>query len=514
MYRIKLTSGEEAVYNSIDALAVAVRSGEVTGDALIFHRRAERWLAINTHPHYLSIQSRQGASPQAPSVTPEATNTRAVENRDAAIQEKVKRLREMQRPIARPRPSADFDRPAPLLEDIPAALPPEPPEPLTPPVARPDPTPFELPLIETESIAAPLPLTEDPIIAPQAEDDNDIWKSLATTGQDVEPAHARPRRLPLVPIAAVLVLVAAGAGIVAWAPWKKMGNKQSVQTLASTSSSQGPVSEGSSASAPARKNSSAGSRSNVGFAGDDTSLGDVPLTAVADTTSEDPAILDVRAPRAPRLPSDLEASAGMQATMNNSASITISPAALAKNYESSYAEAHEEMWSRLEKMGFSDLFAADKLASAEQLQEARRTLALAAATIREYRETESRIEKAYQDTLELVGQRLGLSAQELQGWDTRKSLKEAPGSARMVDDLLAQIDNIYGLIAGEEGRYEIDGSTIVFENTESARRYGTLRTAITPRVSSWAKTNPAELPASLRPVIKAIGDTRPPVETT
>lgn len=499
MYRIKLTSGQEAVYNSIDALAVAVRSGEVTGDALIYHRRAERWLAINTHPHYQSIQARQGGASQS-AVTPEATSARAVENRDAAIQEKVKRLREMQRPIARPRPAVDVERPAP-------------PEPIA---AAP-------PMIEPESVPAPVPLSDEPIIAPPpvdvtpsapapapAPEADDIWKSLSTAEHAVESAAPRRRRIPLGPIAAVLTLAAAAAGIVAWAPWSRLGNQQSVQTLASTSPG---LASGIPAASSPDPQDTVKTPSVIGFAGDDTSQGDVPLTSQP-VTPEATSIPDVRAPRAPRLPSDLNGSAAMQTTMNTSTSITISPAALAQNYESSYAAAQSDMAARLENIGFSNLFDSEKLASAGRLQEARRTLALAAATIREYRAKESEIEEAYRDTLKLVGQRLGLSAQELQGWDTRKSLKEAPGSARMVDDLLAQIDNIYGLIAGEEGRYEVNGSTIVFGNAESARRYGTLRTAITPRVSSWAKTDPAELPASLRPVIKAIGDTRPPVETT
>jgi hypothetical protein len=61
MYRIKLASGQETVYQSIDELTNAVTSGEVTGDASIYHQRADRWLSISNHPHYQIAISRAQA---------------------------------------------------------------------------------------------------------------------------------------------------------------------------------------------------------------------------------------------------------------------------------------------------------------------------------------------------------------------------------------------------------------------------------------------------------------------
>ncbi|MGH7585587.1 MAG: hypothetical protein ACREMH_05010, partial [Gemmatimonadales bacterium] len=64
MYRIRLTDGRELEYPSIQEFSAAVREGTVDADASIYHRRAERWLPVREHPHF--IRAREEAS-QAPS---------------------------------------------------------------------------------------------------------------------------------------------------------------------------------------------------------------------------------------------------------------------------------------------------------------------------------------------------------------------------------------------------------------------------------------------------------------
>ena len=66
MYRIRLTDGRELEYPSIQEFSAAVRDGTVDEDASIYHRRAERWLPVREHPHF--IRAREEAR-QAPSPT-------------------------------------------------------------------------------------------------------------------------------------------------------------------------------------------------------------------------------------------------------------------------------------------------------------------------------------------------------------------------------------------------------------------------------------------------------------
>ena len=553
MYRIKLTSGEETVYNSIDALAVAVRSGEVTPDALIYHRRADRWLAISTHPHYQTIQARSTtpAAPAAPvaqapvqpvptpsPATPpvparpsqEAENEQAVENRDAMIQAKVQRLREMQRPLAEPRspvsravveppalePAAAPEPLPPMMSEAPA----EPAASVETPPAEEDATAAEpvaesipleeadaeealadLPMLEVEDTHEPVPSPD--LVMPPAEE--------PAAGADFDYAPASPatprRRVPVALAVAAIVTLAVTVGAVVWHPWSRGKGGDSVQTLASTSPSPTGLPSGAT-SAPVQPLEDTARTSSI-------VAPEIPAAPEQAPARGQDSIPTARAPRPPALQMDLNAaSAALEPGVGSGTQISISPTVLASHYASAYDQAQSEMNARLSQIGFSDLFDATRLSSTEKLQSARRTLALAGATIRQYRERENRIELAYRDTLNQVGKRLGLSEQEMRGWDKRKILKESSESARMVDDLLAQIDNVYGLIAGEEGRYQVKGSSIVFSSPETARRYGTLRTAITPRVSSWSNTPPADLPATLRPVVRAIGNTRLPLETT
>jgi hypothetical protein len=64
MYRIRLASGEEQTYRSIQELTAGVERGEVASSASIYHQRTDRWLPIESHPHYRMV--REGAAPSVP----------------------------------------------------------------------------------------------------------------------------------------------------------------------------------------------------------------------------------------------------------------------------------------------------------------------------------------------------------------------------------------------------------------------------------------------------------------
>ena len=54
MYRIRSSSGEEAVFKTLEEFNAAVRSGIITAEDEIFHSRANKWLDVGSHPHYRS----------------------------------------------------------------------------------------------------------------------------------------------------------------------------------------------------------------------------------------------------------------------------------------------------------------------------------------------------------------------------------------------------------------------------------------------------------------------------
>lgn len=70
MYRIRLTTGEEAVFRTVAELALAIRSGVVSPKSEVFHNAETRWLPLETHPEYMALVTgkRPAITAQAPEV--------------------------------------------------------------------------------------------------------------------------------------------------------------------------------------------------------------------------------------------------------------------------------------------------------------------------------------------------------------------------------------------------------------------------------------------------------------
>lgn len=61
MMRILLASGEEAVYRTVDELAMGISSGTITADARFFDLPSQDWRAIDGHPEYHEALARAAA---------------------------------------------------------------------------------------------------------------------------------------------------------------------------------------------------------------------------------------------------------------------------------------------------------------------------------------------------------------------------------------------------------------------------------------------------------------------
>lgn len=63
MFRIRLTSGEDTVFRSVEELALGIQSGVITPDAQVFHAPSQRWRPITTEPEYAPACRRASALP-------------------------------------------------------------------------------------------------------------------------------------------------------------------------------------------------------------------------------------------------------------------------------------------------------------------------------------------------------------------------------------------------------------------------------------------------------------------
>ena len=72
MYRIRSSSGEEAVFKTLEEFNAAVRSGIIAAEDEIFHSRANKWLDVKSHPHYRSALGlgEENGNGHAPRLTP------------------------------------------------------------------------------------------------------------------------------------------------------------------------------------------------------------------------------------------------------------------------------------------------------------------------------------------------------------------------------------------------------------------------------------------------------------
>jgi len=70
MYLIRLPSGREASFETLQELVGAIQRGDVQRDAVIFHHRTNQWLPIERHPHFQDSSLGAAADPPPEPVAP------------------------------------------------------------------------------------------------------------------------------------------------------------------------------------------------------------------------------------------------------------------------------------------------------------------------------------------------------------------------------------------------------------------------------------------------------------
>ncbi len=128
MYRIRLVSGKEQIYPSIQELTAGVQRGEVTAEAEIYHQRSERWLSIESHPHFRMAQEGGTATrtsrlkftrPSSPVPTSSVLPTPVAQKPDQGDLEELNRLLVLLDPLPMP---AQRPEPAPPVAPAPPEL--------------------------------------------------------------------------------------------------------------------------------------------------------------------------------------------------------------------------------------------------------------------------------------------------------------------------------------------------------------------------------------------------------
>ena len=66
MYLVEIEAGREQLYQSVEALAAAIRGGVIGPESRIFHRASSSWISITLHPEYRKVVAAPPAEPLPP----------------------------------------------------------------------------------------------------------------------------------------------------------------------------------------------------------------------------------------------------------------------------------------------------------------------------------------------------------------------------------------------------------------------------------------------------------------
>lgn len=333
MYRIRLTTGEEAVFRSVEELALAVRSGVVSPKAEVFHKTANRWLPVELHPDYRTAAS--GKHPARPPDDKKGTTAKR-----PAITAKT--------PVPPPAPGP---MPGPRLSG-PAPNP-----------GGPAQGPPSLPLPPSRSTlkATPGPGAGAPLPAPVA--------GIPAAQRSAEPGSSRRRRTLLAWATATGAILLFGAGAVLAAPtirdWAAAGLPQpKAMEEGMTALPPDPIqSPGMDAWPP----SAAASHPEPGLV----------------------APLDPEAPALVPAPSPLEDDPSTRVSSLRASRTS------GMSYTEAYAEARAELDESLGYVQFRRVFSRARFSSADSIRAARRMISAAGNILRAYRGREVMLEQTY-----------------------------------------------------------------------------------------------------------------------
>ena len=188
----------------------------------------------------------------------------------------------------------------------------------------------------------------------------------------------------------------------------------------------------------------------------------------------------------------------------------MTPSELRRSYAEAYANARTAMDSDLALAGVGRLLSNARLSSRDSLRSGRRLITSARNIIRVFHGDEVQIERAYRDTVAFQTAKMGWTRNQQADWKSRATLKESYEGSQLSDSLLNHIDALYTLLLGRWSEYELRGGVIVFDDPTAANEYD--------RIAKWLNRTIARLDTgsenttapTARRLVRGLGGTRPP----
>ncbi len=450
MYRIRLPSGTEQIYTSIQELADAVRQGAVGRDASIFHRRTGQWLPLESHPYFAYASSDAADSDKKPPEDSAADPWSTETDQSSAAPPA---------PAAPPEPPRPPAQPEPRISTI-GPMPPRPIKPdFTPPVVE--------PVIRPEPPSRIAPLGPIP---PRSEPPRLVHEPIAPTPMKVEPLPAAPPTEP--------------------EPRRRRG-----RTARDYTASAEPLS----VSPPRGRRTGMwillivilGSAVGL-LIGQKLLLPGGPTEVVP----ADDATAPVRVPNLRGPVPDRPQAQGVDPTA------PVGVEALIDRRANAFEAARANLRNMLDEAGLATILNVRSYTSPDGAQAARRNIAASLNVIGQFRRREVMIEQAYEDSARFQTERAGWSRQAIERWDNRPVVREPYASANLAESLLADADSLLAILTATEEGWGIQGETLVFGDPARAAAWRAQRDRI--RLQAGEPVNdPAGRP-TLSPVRAAV----------
>jgi hypothetical protein len=216
-------------------------------------------------------------------------------------------------------------------------------------------------------------------------------------------------------------------------------------------------------------------------------------------------------PRAPKLRTKLlhDALTGATATKRGGNSLD----ALVARYSAAHDSARARLEAGMRVARLSRLFAVQRLSPGGGVTDTRMSLAGAANFIRVYRQQQTAIERAYQDTVTAMARKEGWSPRKVRAWYSRTPRKEAASLELLSGSLVASVDSVLALLTDQAGAYNIRGTAIAFEDPAAGQSYGGLRRRIKSQIDAAIAAGGATSAGPAGLLLQAIGTTSLPRET-
>jgi hypothetical protein len=520
MYRIRLATGEEAVYRTVQELAQAVASGMVSPDAEVYHKAANRWLPVNTHPDYRAAMatgqqtainpaiSIPGPSPGGATPTPAAppATSKTPSGKSPALTVGPP-------PTAKPTPPkapAAAEPPARTRTSKSTAIPEDldnfellPPGPVEEPSKQQTRQSAAIQLTPPMSGASTTKTTAiNPSLGPPPGSTLPAQAEMIDLTAEEPPIILAPPPAPMLPapvrgplldrskivlIASIAALVFA-VGITALIVVKSRPITAAVEDSTPAAAILPPPADSAKdsvvAAVPASKPGPA-----------------KPAPPAAVPTPVRTTVRPAPAPESSPVPAKPVATAAPKrdSTPAPPVSVAVKPkpasSAKAPSYFQAYADARSEMDQSLAYVNFRRVFAPGRFASMDSLRATKRMVVAAGNILRVYRGREVQLEQTFRPD----------------DPGGRNSLREPFETSEASRALLSDVDSLFTLLVNQEGEITVSSTEIRFRSARGARAYNDMRREILQTLAAWRDSAEASNRVTMPRLVQALGAFQPPL---